>query len=124
MSEDSTCVGMDDDKRRAVVAMLLPGEKEPVRWEVANTEDGMRKLARRLRRDAAGEVICAYEAGPNGYTLQRRLAREGVRCLVVAPSLTPIKPGQRVKTNARDARKLLLRTGLVWRQGVGNQAAG
>ena len=90
MTEHSTYVGMDDDKRRVMVAMLLPGVKEAVEWEVANSEEGMRRLARRLQR-------------------------EGVECVVVAPSLTPVKPGQRVKTNRRDARKIAecLRAGIL-----------
>ena len=54
-----------------------------------------------------------YEAGPCGYELHRRLRRSGIDCAVAAPSLTPRKPGDRVKTNSRDARKLgrLLRAG-------------
>lgn len=56
-----------------------------------------------------------YEAGPTGYGLQRLLGTEGVICEVVAPSLTPVKPGSRIKTDRRDARKLgeLFRAGLL-----------
>jgi transposase len=56
--------------------------------------------------------VC-YEAGPTGYGLQRYLARAGVRCVVVAPSLVPTQSGSRVKTDRRDARRLahFLRSG-------------
>ena len=58
---------------------------------------------------------CCYEAGPTGYVLQRQLAAAGLDCRVVAPSLIPVKPGARIKTDRRDARKLaeLLRAGLL-----------
>ncbi len=56
-----------------------------------------------------------YEAGPGGYALQRRVTSSRVSCQVIAPALIPRKPGERVKTNRRDARKLaeLLRAGLL-----------
>jgi transposase len=59
-----------------------------------------------LSKEAVGEVVCCYEAGPCGYGLQRTLVGLGVRCLVVAPSLVPRKPGERIKTDRRDGRKL------------------
>ena len=49
---------------------------------------------------------CCYEAGPTGYALQRQLRAWGVSCTVIAPSLTPVKPGMRIKTDRRDARQL------------------
>src|SRR5262249_13370617 len=77
----------------------------------------IRKLVRRLERDArGGEIRICYEAGTCGYTLQRRLeAAGGVVCEVVAPSLIPRKPGERIKTDHRDARKLveLYRAGVL-----------
>ncbi len=58
--------------------------------------------------------VC-YEAGPCGYALQRQMTTPRVSCQVIAPGLIPRKPGERIKTNRRDARKLaeLLRTGLL-----------
>jgi transposase len=53
-----------------------------------------------------GEVRIVYEAGPCGYELYRRLTKAGYQCQVAAPALTPKKPGERVKTNRRDAAKL------------------
>jgi len=58
---------------------------------------------------------CQHEAGPLGYTLQRQLVPLGLECIVVAPALIPVKPGERIKTDRRDARKLaeLLKGGLL-----------
>jgi len=66
-----------------------------------------------LRRWPA--VRCCYEAGPTGFGLQRFLVERGFDCLVVAPGLVPQRPGDRVKTDSRDARKLarLLAGGLL-----------
>ncbi len=110
-----TWVGMDAHKNSIKVAAWLPGEAEPVEWTEDTTAEAIRRLARRLRRIAPGEVRACYEAGPTGYGLQRLLGVEGVICEVVAPSLTPVKPGLRIKTDRRDARKLgeLLRAGLL-----------
>jgi transposase len=60
-------------------------------------------------------VHCCYEAGPTGYGLARRLRARGIACDVVAPGLVPVRPGDRVKTDPRDARKLarLLAGGLL-----------
>jgi transposase len=89
-----TFVGMDAHKKAINVAMLLPGAKQPVEWQVANEPAAIRRLAKKLVREAAGEVRCCYEAGPCGYALQRELeAAGGIVCEVVAPSLIPVKPG-------------------------------
>jgi len=95
--------------------MLRPGCQEPVEWETANEARAIRRLAKRLKRDAVGTLQVCYEAGPCGYTLQRQLGEAGVACMVVAPSLVPVKPGERIKTNRRDARKLaqMLRAGAL-----------
>lgn len=60
-------------------------------------------------------VRCCYEAGPTGFGLYRHLAERGIECAVVAPGLVPQRPGDRVKTDRRDARKLarLLAGGLI-----------
>ena len=66
-------------------------------------------------REAPGPVQMCYEAGPGGYALQRQVTTPRVRCQVIAPALIPRKPGERIKTNRRDGRKLaeLLRAGLL-----------
>ena len=113
MGGDSTVVGLDTATATIQVALLRPGEQQPVEWQVANEPGAIRRLARKLRRAAPGAVQCCYEAGPGGYALQRQLEAEGVSCVVVAPSLIPVRPGDRIKTDQRDAIKLarLLRSG-------------
>ena len=61
------------------------------------------------------QVLCCYEAGPTGFGLYRHLVERGIDCRVVAPGLVPNLPGERIKTDARDARKLarLLAGGLL-----------
>ena len=70
------------------------------------------KMVRQMQ-SKAGTLLFAYEAGPCGYWLYRYLSSKGLRCVVVAPSLVPRKPGDRVKTDRRDAVQLarLLRSG-------------
>jgi transposase len=70
-------------------------------------------LERVLRRWPA--VRCCYEAGPTGFGLYRHLVARGIECQVVAPGLVPKRPGERIKTDPRDARKLarLLGGGLL-----------
>jgi transposase len=106
---------MDAHKNSIAVAALFPDRPEAVEWTESTTLEAIRRLARKLRREAPGEVRCCYEAGPTGYALHRQLEAEGVICEVVAPSLTPVKPGSRIKTDRRDARKLaeLLRAGML-----------
>jgi transposase len=115
MSEVITYVGIDAHKKDLFVAMLIGREKTPVTWQLANEPHAVRRLIRKLEREAPGPVRAFYEAGPCGYALQRQLTTSRVRCEVVAPALIPRKPGERVKTNRRDARKLveLGRAGLL-----------
>ncbi len=105
-TQDLTFVGLDVHKNSIHVAVLLPGRDAPLEWTEAHTIEAIRRMARKLLREAPGAVECCYEAGPTGYVLQRRLRELGVGCTVIAPSLTPIRPGSRTKTDRRDARKL------------------
>jgi transposase len=115
MSEIITYVGIDAHKRELHVAMLIGTAATPVMWTVANEPKAIERLHRKLERDAPGPVRMCYEAGPCGYALQRQLTKGAVACVVIAPALMPRKPGDRVKTDTRDARKLaeLLRAGLL-----------
>jgi len=108
MGETITWVGIDAHKKTLVVAIRYPGKDDAEELEIANDERSIRKLVHKLERDARGrEVRICYEAGTCGYTLQRRLESSGrVVCEVIAPSLIPRKPGERIKTDRRDARKL------------------
>ncbi|HET8945383.1 MAG TPA: IS110 family transposase [Candidatus Polarisedimenticolia bacterium] len=115
MNDASTFVGLDVHKVSIAVSVLFPGRSEPIRWEVPNEASALRRLARRLKRDGGDSVVCCYEAGVCGFAIQRRLEAEGVTCQVIAPSLIPVKPGEHIKTDRRDADKLahLLRAGLL-----------
>jgi transposase len=115
MKQVTTYVGIDAHKKDLFIAMLMGPEAKPVTWQLANESHAVRRLVRKLEREAPGPVRVFYEAGPCGYALQRQVATSRVSCDVVAPALIPRKPGERVKTNRRDARKLaeLGRAGLL-----------
>ncbi len=98
-------VGLDVHKESIVVAVAEEGRdsarvvsKIPFEW------NALRKVLERLGPKAV--VSCCYEAGPTGYGLARSLHAEGWACDVIAPSLVPKKPGERIKTDRRDAAKL------------------
>lgn len=115
MKNLTTYVGVDAHKKDLFVAMLVGDQTTPVTWQLANEPNAVRRLVRKLERDAPGPVRMCYEAGPTGYALQRQVTTPRVSCQVIAPGLIPRKPGERIKTNRRDARKLaeLLRAGLL-----------
>ena len=106
MNEFSKYVGMDTHKDTIAVAIADAGGDKPRYYgAVANTPAAVAKLVKKLSRD--GEVVSfCYEAGPCGYGLYRQLRELGHECTVVAPSLIPTKPGDRVKTDRRDAMNL------------------
>lgn len=108
MKKDTLYVGLDTDKKHIDVAVAdaLPSREVRFWGRTANTPAAVDRLIKKLRQ-GGGELVVCYEAGPCGYGLYRQLAgKHGVRCLVVAPSMTPRRPGDRVKTNRRDALKL------------------
>lgn len=97
-------VAFDTSKRRNAVAIAEAGRGGEVRFlgEIENTEAATTRLVRKLAAKYGRLTFC-YEAGPTGYGLYRLLRRLGHTCVVVAPSLIPKRPGDRVKTNRRDA---------------------
>jgi transposase len=108
MSDDSEAfVAFDTSKSRNAVAIADGGRAGEVRFlgEIDNTAAATSKLARKLAGKYARLTFC-YEAGPTGYGLYRQIEGLGFECVVVAPSLIPKKPGDRVKTNRRDAVSL------------------
>jgi transposase len=115
MKKRSTVVGMDTSKTKIQPALLLPEDTKATVWEIANDASAVRRMVRKVEREAPGEVVFVYEAGPCGYALQRQIEGLGHRCVVVAPSMVPIRPGERIKTNKRDARKLaeMYRAGIL-----------
>ncbi len=107
MEKSIRFVGLDVHKETISVALAEEGERGEARFygEIANRPDALRKLMSRLAHESHELHIC-YEAGPCGYGIQRQLADTGHDCVVVAPALIPKKPGERIKTNRRDAIKL------------------
>jgi len=101
--KESIAVAYAPEDRGAEVVSLGP---------IGTRQCDIDKLIRTLQSKGA-TLIFVYEAGPCGYWLYRYLTRKGVRCTVVAPSLIPRKPGDRVKTDRRDAMTLarLMRSG-------------
>lgn len=97
-------LGMDVHKDTISVGVLEPGCETPVVDMIFNDEASVRRLIDRFG-DRARLRAC-YEAGPTGYELHRLLASMGVSCEVIAPSLMPRAPGDRVKTDKRDCRRL------------------
>jgi len=74
------------------------------RVKIENHPKAIEKLVNRVA--ARGPVEFVYEAGPCGYEVHRQITGLGQRCAVIAPALTPVRPGDRVKTDRRDAEKL------------------
>jgi transposase len=106
MHEGTTVVGLDVHKRSIAVAVREPGVAAVHEERLPHEREAVARWARRWKRKSGGRLLCAYEAGACGYALQRQLKSLGIRCEVVAPSLVPRKPGERIKTDRRDARKL------------------
>jgi transposase len=100
-------VGLDTSKLRNSVAIADGGRGGEVRFvgEIENTAAATAKLVRKLKAKYQRVTFC-YEAGPTGYGLHRQIKDLGFECVVVAPSLIPKRPGDRVKTNRRDAVSL------------------
>jgi transposase len=105
MEKGTTYVALADSKRKIVAGILRPGGMQPELRELPNDPHPIRRLFERLKRE--GPVVACYEAGVSGYDLYRQITALGVRCDVVAPALTPRRPGQRIKTDRRDAAKLV-----------------
>src|SRR5215204_1756079 len=121
-------VGLDTSKLKISVALAEEGRQGEVRFlgEIDNTPEAVRRLVSKLASRHSELVFC-YEAGPTGYGLQRQISALGHECDVIAPSLIPKRPGERVKTNRRDALTLarLHRAGeltAIWVPDPGHEA--
>ena len=111
-SEAQKFVGLDVHKETIAVAVADRGIATPRSLGVIRNDlDELRKMLRRLGSPASLQVC--YEAGPCGYVVYRFLQRLKITCTIIAPSLIPRKPGDRIKTDRRDALALarLLRSG-------------
>ena len=103
-------VGLDVHKETISVAYAAGGVSEPPHFvgQIGTRQRDVDKLVRRLQGQSS-QLVFAYEAGPCGYVLHRYLTQKGLDCRVVAPSLIPKRPGDRVKTDRRDAVELAQR---------------
>jgi transposase len=106
-------VSLDVHKFSIVAATLPPTGGKPEVCRIETTAKAIRRFIDRLG-GPQGLAVC-YEAGPGGFALWRLLSGMGIACDVVAPSLVPVRAGDRVKTDRRDAKKLvaLHRAGLL-----------
>jgi len=105
MSEGSEAfVGLDTSKTKISVAVADGGRCGEVRFygDIDSSPDAVNRLVKKLSAKYRRLHLC-YEAGPCGYGLHRQLTALGHQCDVVAPSMIPIRPGDRIKTNRRDA---------------------
>ena len=97
-------VGLDVHADTIAVAVAEPDGTVRSVGMIPNRPESIRKLVKRL--GSPEQLRACYEAGPTGYVLYWQLTALGVRCEVVAPTLVPVKAGDRVKTDRRDALKL------------------
>lgn len=97
-------VGLDVHAETIAVAVAEPSGEVRSLGVIPNRAESVRRLVRKL--GAPEQLRACYEAGPTGYALYWQLAELGVKCEVVAPTLVPVKAGDRVKTDRRDAEKL------------------
>jgi transposase len=104
MKEKVRFLGLDVHAETIAVAIAEPGGEVRSLGTIANREESIRKLVKKL--GSVEQLRACYEAGPTGYVLYWQLAELGVKCDVIAPTLVPVKAGDRVKTDRRDAEKL------------------
>src|SRR5271155_774723 len=117
MQEKLRFLGLDVHAETIAAAIAEPDGEVRSLGTIPNRLESVRKLIKKL--GPVEKLRACYEAGPTGYVVYWQLAELGVRCEVVAPTLVPVKPGDRVKTDRRDAEKLArsLRSGdltAVW----------
>lgn len=106
MYEFNKYVGLDTHKDTIAVAVSdARGGISRYYGEIANTPEAISKLAKKLSPEGEALSFC-YEAGPCGYGIYRQISKRGHYCTVVAPSLIPSRPGDRVKTDRRDSESL------------------
>lgn len=104
MKKDIRHVGLDVDSEKIAVAVAEAGGEVRSLGSIPYREESVRHLMKKLGPPSRLRVC--YEAGPHGYGLYWQLSKLGVHCDVIAPTLVPVKSGDRVKTNRRDAEKL------------------
>jgi transposase len=118
-------LGLDVHADTIVVAIAEPNGEVRSLGTIANRAESIRKMVKKL--GTVDQLRACYEAGPTGYVLYWQLAELGVNCEVIAPTLVPMKAGDRVKTDRRDAERLARshRSGdltAVWVPDAGSEA--
>lgn len=107
MKKSITIVGLDVHKNSIDIATAETSGDQEVRYygtiggDMASLDKAIRKLKSRNR-----ELRFVYEAGPCGYEIYRHLTKQAIQCVVIAPSMTPRKSGNRIKNDRRDALSL------------------
>jgi transposase len=118
-------LGLDVHADTIAVAIAEPDGEVRSLGTIANRAESIRKMVKKLGR--VDQLRACYEAGPTGYVLYWQLAELGIHCEVIAPTLVPMKSGDRVKTDRRDAERLARshRSGdltAVWVPDAGSEA--
>lgn len=103
MYESIPIIAFDQHAASVTAAVLLPGHRTPALHQL---NPDLPTLGRFVARVGRAGVRCCYEAGPGGFELQRFLTGRQVPCDVIAPALIPRRPGDRIKTDRRDAGHL------------------
>lgn len=104
MFESTAIIAFDQHAASVVAAVLLPGQRTPA---IHPLNADLPTIGRFVARVMAHHPVrCCYEAGPCGFELHRFLVARDIACDVIAPSLIPRRPGDRIKTDRRDAGQL------------------
>jgi transposase len=122
MKKNIVFVGLDVHAETIAVATAGGGGEVRSLGKIPNRPESIKRLMKRL--GPAGMLRACYEAGPTGYVVYWQLTQLGIHCEVIAPTLVPVKSGDRVKTDRRDAVKLarLYRSGELTAVWVPDQA--
>ena len=104
MAKSTRFVGLDVHAETIAVAIAEGRGKVKSLGTIPNRPEAIRRVLEKLGR--ASDLRVCYEAGPTGYALYWQLTAAGIACEVIAPSLAPAKPGDRMKTDRRDAERL------------------
>ena len=102
--QSTPLIAFDQHAATTVAAVLLPGQRTPALHSLTSDTPTILRFVKRLQ--GQGAVQCCYEAGPCGFELQRALTARDIACDVIAPALIPRRPGDRIKTDRRDAGQL------------------
>jgi transposase len=104
MMKSTIVIAFDQHAATTVAAVLLPGHRTPALHTLTSDVPTVLRFIGRVQRQ--GTVRCCYEAGPCGFELQRACTGHDIPCDVIAPALIPRRPGDRIKTDRRDAGQL------------------